>query len=57
MLNRTSTVILQEWLWHQITYEDWYAINNEEERKKEGIFKKFLLYVIYNKTYVEKIDL
>ena len=32
MLNSTITVLLQGWLRHQITHEDWYAIKRRNQR-------------------------
>ena len=30
-LNRTTIVLLEGWLWHQITYKGWYAIKQRQK--------------------------
>ena len=41
-LNSTIRVPLQQWLWHSITHEDWYAIKQRNQKKKLKILEFWL---------------
>ena len=54
-LNSTNTVLLGEWLWHQITYKGWYAIKQRNQRKSSVSFitlqrKSFFFFSFPNVT-------
>ena len=51
-LNSIPAVLLQGWLWHQITYEVWYAINqtkpNLSDKTKREFFQALTISVLLN---------
>ena len=40
-LDNITTVQLEEWLWHYITYDGWYVIKNKETKPNQT-YKNFL---------------
>ena len=54
-LNSTTTVLLGEWLWHQITYKGWYAIKQRNRNRTLSFLAmskfsrvRFCLFVAWN---------
>ena len=41
-LNSITGILLQEWVWHLITHEGWYAIKQRNQTKPETIIEKIL---------------
>ena len=37
-LKSTTTVLLEEWIWHKINQENWYAIKQQNKGTKEHVF-------------------
>ena len=43
-LSSTTTFLLEGWIWHQITQEDWYAIKQQNKNHDVQMFLYFHLY-------------
>ena len=62
-LNSTTTVLLEGWLWHQITYKGWCAIKqrNQEPINNYTFFDKNLIFltacILFLEHFTIKIDI
>ena len=52
-LNSTTIVLLGEWLWHWITYKDWYAIPQRNQIKPCMIHRELFFFLFSHKKFLE----
>ena len=50
-LDSTTTVLLEEWLWHYITHEGWYAITQRNQTTQKVIICTILFTFLRKKIF------
>ena len=55
-INSDTTIPLQEWLWHWISHEGWYATKNKENKPKSALFKIGWFHGVRKKKRENKLE-